>query len=132
MIPARDVPPSPRPDRDLAPVPRSEIDQLVAGEHGDPHHVLGAHPHAGSVTVRALRPLASTVVVRWRDAASGDWTETPLEHEHEGVFAGVLPTADVPDYRLLVAWDGAPVEQDDPYRFLPTLGEVDQIGRAHV
>ena len=86
--------------------------------------VLGAHPHAGAVTVRALRPLARSVVVRWR-GADRTWQETPLEHEHEGVFVGVLPTADVPEYRLLVAWDGDPVEQDDPYRFLPTLGEVD-------
>ena len=32
---------------------------------------------------------------------------------------------DVPDYRLAVAYDGGPHEVDDPYRFLPTLGETD-------
>ena len=33
--------------------------------------------------------------------------------------------AEVPDYRVVVAYDGAPHTLDDPYRFLPTLGEVD-------
>jgi 1,4-alpha-glucan branching enzyme len=112
------------PERTAKPVPLSEIDLLVAGEHGDPHAILGAHPHAGTVTVRALRPLATTVVVRHR-GSDGTWSETPLEHEHEGVFVGVLPVADVPDYRLLVAYDGPALEQDDPYRFLPTLGQID-------
>ena len=51
---------------------------------------------------------------------------TALEHEHEGVWAGVLPVAEVPDYRLVVAYDGVEVgPQDDAYRFLPTLGEID-------
>ncbi|MBF4161952.1 1,4-alpha-glucan branching protein GlgB [Nocardioides acrostichi] len=103
----------------VLPVGTEELDQLVRGEHGHPHSVLGAHPHDGAVTVRVLRPLASSVVV------TGSFGATELAHEHEGVWAGVLPVADVPDYRLLVAYDGAPVESDDPYRFLPTLGEMD-------
>ncbi|MDN4162806.1 1,4-alpha-glucan branching protein GlgB [Nocardioides abyssi] len=101
------------------PVDREQLDLLLAGGHGDPHSVLGAHPHAGGVTVRVLRPLASRVTV------VGAWGETPLEHEHEGFWVGVLPVAEVPDYRVRVAYDGEPVEVDDPYRFLPTLGEVD-------
>ncbi|MDP2771936.1 MAG: 1,4-alpha-glucan branching enzyme, partial [Nocardioides sp.] len=106
--------------RTIAPVPTSELDQVVNGEHGHPHAVLGPHVHEGAVTVRVLKPLASSVVVRHNG------TETPLEHEHEGVWVGVLTgeTA-VPDYRLAVAYDGPPIELDDPYRFLPTLGQVD-------
>ena len=50
-----------------------------------------------------------------------------LAHEHRGVFAGVLPVAAVPDYRLEVRY--GPVARrcrdDDPYRWLPTLGEID-------
>ena len=69
--------------------------------------------------MRALKPLASTVVVRHGGR------ETELTHEHDGVWVGVLPVAEVTDYRLAVAYDGAPIEVDDPYRFLPTLGEVD-------
>ena len=104
----------------LLPVATDELDQLVRGEHGHPHSVLGPHPHDGAVTVRVLRPLAASVAVR------GAWGETALEHEHDGVWAGVLPVDEVPDYRIVVSYDGAgPWEQDDPYRFWPTLGEVD-------
>jgi 1,4-alpha-glucan branching enzyme len=101
------------------PVDRQAIDQLVAGEFGDPHSLLGPHPHDGAVTVRVLRPLAERVVV-----VVGD-REFPLEHEHNGVFVAVLPFPEVPDYRLRVTYSGSTVDSDDPYRFLPTLGEID-------
>ncbi|MDP3893490.1 1,4-alpha-glucan branching protein GlgB [Nocardioides sp.] len=95
------------------------LQQIVDGEHGHPHEVLGPHPHDGAVTVRVLRPLASSVQVV-HDGAS-----TPLVHEHEGIWVGVLPVPDVPDYRLAVAYGGDPTTYDDPYRYLPTLGETD-------
>ncbi|MCR6031703.1 1,4-alpha-glucan branching protein GlgB [Nocardioides sp. zg-579] len=103
----------------VRPVAREQLDLILTGGHGDPHSVLGAHPHEGGVTVRVLKPLASSVAV------TGAWGETRLEHEYEGFWVGVLPVAEVPDYRVTVAYDGEPVEVDDPYRFLPTLGEVD-------
>ena len=103
----------------VKPVPVEELDQIVRGEHGHPHAVLGAHPHEGGVTVRVLKPLASRVVVLH------DATETDLSHEHEGIWVGVLPVTEVPDYRISVAYGGEPTVLDDPYRFLPTLGEVD-------
>jgi len=101
------------------PVAVEVLSQIVRGEHGDPHSVLGAHPHEGGVTVRVLRPLASRVTVRY------DGQVAELGHEHEGIWVGVLPVPEVPDYRVSVAYDGEPVETDDPYRFLPTLGEID-------
>jgi 1,4-alpha-glucan branching enzyme len=103
----------------------AEFDQLVSGEHGDPHHVLGPHLTDGRVVVRAFKPLADSVTV-----VHGE-SRTPLVHEHGGVWGGLLPASaapagDVPDYRLEVAYaGGAPTVLDDPYRFLPTLGEVD-------
>jgi 1,4-alpha-glucan branching enzyme len=100
-------------------VPTDELDLIVRGEHGHPHAVLGPHPHGGAVTVRALKPLARRVAVRH------DGDEIELTHEHEGIWVGVVPVAEVPDYRLVVSYDGEPFEIDDPYRFLPTLGEVD-------
>ena len=96
-----------------------ELDQVVNGEHGHPHHVLGPHVHEGGVTVRALKPLASSVTVVH---AGG---ETPLTHEHAGIWVGRLDVADVPDYRLAVVYDGPATTLDDPYRFLPTLGATD-------
>ena len=105
---------------ELLPVGRGELDQIVRGDHGHPHAVLGPHPHDGGITVRVLRPLASSVVVSYRGGS------TALQHEHGGVWAGVLDgVADVPDYRLEVTYDGDPLVLDDPYRFLPTLGEMD-------
>jgi len=102
------------------PVSTEEIDRLVGGAHHDPHGVLGPHPHDGVVTVRVLRPWAQGVAVLVGDK------RFELTHEHSGVFVGVLPYPDVPDYRLEVSYDGrATVRSDDPYRFLPTLGEID-------
>ena len=92
----------------VLPVPREELDLLVRGEHGHPHALLGPHPHEGGVTVRVLKPLASSVVVTW------DGERVELDHEHEGVWVGVLPAADVPGYRLEVAYGGAPVDARRP------------------
>ena len=102
------------------PLDKAVLGQIIAGEHGDPHAVLGAHQHAGKVTVRVLRPLAESVAV----VHGGKRVE--LEHEHEGVWAGVLDVPEPPDYRLEVKYaGGAPHQVDDAYRYLPTLGELD-------
>jgi 1,4-alpha-glucan branching enzyme len=111
------------------PVSTEQLDQLLHGQHGDPHSILGAHPAAdgSGVTVRVLRPFAETVTIRHGSAPSPDGSlETPLTHEHGGVWVGVLPLAQTPDYRVSVTYpDGAHHVTDDPYRFLPTLGETD-------
>ncbi len=104
----------------VLPLDRAVLDQVVNGRHGNPHDVLGAHPHDGAVTVRVFRPLADSVVV-----VHGS-SRTRLEHEYEGIWAGVLDVPAVPDYRLEVAYAGAAAyTTDDAYRYLPTLGEVD-------
>ena len=102
------------------PVPDDQLALLAEGRHGDPHAVLGSHPHDGQVTVRTLKPLAKTVVVVYGD------TRVDLTHQAHGVWAGVLEVPDVPDYRLEVTYaEGLPQVVDDAYRYLPTLGEVD-------
>jgi len=106
------------------PVSLAVIDAIVAGVYYDPHAVLGAHPGPDGVTIRALRPLAVSVTV-----VLPDGTRAPMTHLHEGVFSVTLPVTvakDVPDYRLAVAYaDGMETISDDPYRYLPTLGEMD-------
>jgi 1,4-alpha-glucan branching enzyme len=97
----------------------ADLTTLVSGEHRDPHSVLGPHIGPDGVTVRVLRPMAKTVTLVTPEG------KHPLEHEHHGVWRGLLPTKEVPDYRLEVEYDGGKVSTDDPYRFLPTLGEVD-------
>jgi len=104
---------------EVAPVATEELGRLLAGDHHDPHAILGPHPHDGGVTVRVLRPWAEQVTVVFGDR------RVELAHEHEGIFAGVLPVPEVPDYRLEVAYEGQAHHDDDPYRFLPSLGEVD-------
>jgi 1,4-alpha-glucan branching enzyme len=95
--------------------------RVATGTHHNPHGVLGAHAHGGTVTVRTLRPLASSVTVLLPD---GD--RHPLEHEWDGIWRVVLPSTTLTDYRLEIAYpDGEPTVLDDPYRFLPTLGEMD-------
>ncbi|HLQ55533.1 MAG TPA: 1,4-alpha-glucan branching protein GlgB [Streptosporangiaceae bacterium] len=124
-----------------------EIDRIVAGTHHDPHAILGAHRVAGGIAVRTLRPLATAVTVLLADGR-----RFPASHLHLGVFAATLPLTDIPDYRLAVTYpgagDGSAADQgsgagsgaaagagtaaragemlvDDPFRYLPTLGEVD-------
>jgi 1,4-alpha-glucan branching enzyme len=102
-------------------VSHAEIEALVGGMHHDPHSLLGAHPGQGSVTIRALRPLAETVTV-----VLDDGSRVPMQHVHEGVFSATLPGVTVPEYRIAVTYPGAPeTVADDPFRHLPTLGEVD-------
>ena len=109
----------------------AEIERLVAGQHHDPHSVLGAHLGPDGVTIRALRPLATSVT-----AVLSDGSRHPMPHRHQGVFEVALPQAhrSVPDYLLEVTYPGqssrtqvagSEALQDDPYRHLPTVGEFD-------
>ena len=84
-----------------------EIGRIAAGLHHDPHAVLGAHPGPDGVVVRALLPLAATVAV-----VLADGRRFPLSHLHEGVFAGTLPLAEVPDYRIAVAYPEPEPDRD--------------------
>ena len=104
----------------LLPVDYGIIDAIVDGRYHDPYGILGPHPHDGHVTLRILRPFALSVV-----AITEDGKRHPLKHEHRGVWSALLPYATVPDYRLEVRYAGDPVPADDPYRFLPTIGEFD-------
>jgi 1,4-alpha-glucan branching enzyme len=100
----------------------SDADRLLSRQHTDPHAYLGAHSDNGSIVVRALRPAAAHVTV----AAGKQRTE--LEQVHPGgVFEGRIDGAKLPlDYRLEVDYgESGTVTIDDPYRFLPTVGELD-------
>ncbi|MGB8209574.1 MAG: 1,4-alpha-glucan branching protein GlgB [Mycobacterium sp.] len=103
----------------LAPEPR-DLARLLAGEHHDPHSILGAHEYGDHTVIRAFRPHATEVV-----ALVGD-DRFPLQHIDSGLFAVALPFVDLIDYRLEVSYHGSDRHTAaDAYRFLPTLGEVD-------
>ncbi|WP_432164373.1 1,4-alpha-glucan branching enzyme [Streptomyces sp. bgisy031] len=93
--------------------------RLLWGEHHDPHSLLGAHPVDGGVAFRVLRPYAQAVAV------SVEGRRVELLDEGDGLFTAVLPLDAIPAYTLLVTYDGDEREVEDPYRFLPALGEFD-------
>ncbi|MGM1064982.1 1,4-alpha-glucan branching protein GlgB, partial [Saccharothrix sp. Mg75] len=95
-----------------------DVDRLLAGSHHDPHSVLGVHHVPEGVVARALRPGASAVAVM-----AGD-KRVELDRVTDGLFAGDLPEHPG-DYRLEVEYGSHVVEVDDPYRWLPTIGELD-------
>jgi 1,4-alpha-glucan branching enzyme len=101
------------------PALQRSFDELVHGRHHDPHGVLGAHPDGTATIVRTLRPEATAVEIV---TASG---RVPMRRVHDGgVFEGQLDGG-ATDYRLRVRYGDAEFVVDDPYRWLPTLGEVD-------
>jgi 1,4-alpha-glucan branching enzyme len=102
---------------------QATLESLLGGRIADPHSVLGAHPAGDGVIVRALRPGASAV-----SALLADGTVTELAPLHpEGVFEGRIPGGSLPlRYRLRVDYGAqGSITIDDPYAFLPTLGELD-------
>lgn len=100
--------------------PFADIERIVAGHHHDPHSILGAHLTAHGLIIRVLRPFATTVTVV---TTTGTYA---MAHEHEGVWKALLPEhAHVVDYRLQVSYGNEPIPADDPYHYLPTVGEMD-------
>ena len=101
-------------------------ERLCAADHPEPHRVLGAHParvdgHNG-VVVRAFHPDAMSAEL----FPSGEAARA-MRGVGGGLFLAWLPDATMPfRYRLRFRFpDGRTEERDDPYRFLPTLGELD-------
>ena len=101
-------------------------------EYYNPHEVLGGHlgtgKGAGTATVRVLRPMAKKVTILTK---SGEYE---AQHEYNGIFVATVPATkhtkskewSVPSYRIrTVEVDGAESVDDDPYRYLPQIGDMD-------
>ncbi|BDI21934.1 1,4-alpha-glucan branching protein GlgB [Herbiconiux sp. L3-i23] len=100
--------------------------RVAAGTHSGPHSVLGQHPVALEqvtdpvVVIRALRPLADKVTAV---LASGARIE--LSHLGWGIWQGTSLIG-FQDYEIEASYpDGTEWTVDDPYRYLPTVGELD-------
>ena len=115
-----------------------ELELIVAGEHSDPHRVLGLHDGV----VRAYRPDALAMRVIPEEGSVGDsfpGEALDMERIHPaGVFEAKVPEGT--DHYLLEADYGRPgfmttFAFHDPYRAWPTLGELDVYligeGRHH-
>ncbi|OFJ55010.1 1,4-alpha-glucan branching protein GlgB [Mycolicibacterium grossiae] len=102
----------------------ADLGRLLAGEHHDPHAILGAHEYGDHTVIRVLRPNAAEV------AAVIGGERYPFGHVEDALFAVAVPFTGLIDYRLEVGYptgDGGVSTHivADPYRFLPTLGEID-------
>src|SRR5215208_738497 len=102
----------------------ADLNRLLAGEHHDPHSILGAHEYSDHTVIRVYRPHATEVVA----IVGGE--RYPFQHIEAGVFAIAVPCTNLVDYRLQVSYEGGGESPHvhnvaDAYRFLPTLGEVD-------
>ncbi|TMV86340.1 1,4-alpha-glucan branching protein GlgB [Thioclava sp. BHET1] len=93
---------------------------IQAGGHGDPFAVLGPHKKGAKTVLTAFVPGAKTLVALTESGA-----EIALQPQLvTGIFAAVLPKAE--PYRLRAANEEAEWEFDDPYRYGPVLGEMDE------
>jgi 1,4-alpha-glucan branching enzyme len=102
-------------DADEQVMDHMNLDDLIAGRSHDPHGVLGAHAGTDTTVIRALRRGATDVTV------VADDERYPMTQVHgEGIYEAEVPGV-VSDYRI----DADGVLTDDPYRHLPTVGELD-------
>ena len=98
-------------------VDHGAAEAIRQGRHGDPFAVLGLHEVAGQTVLRVMQPGAEKVWALTPDAVE-------LSPLGDGLFAGALPGRVA--YRLRAQGHGAEWEWDDPYRFGPILGEMDE------
>lgn len=111
---------------DIAEPSQDLLASIGSGSHFEPHAVLGQHLVAAegiadAVTViRALRPLAAGV-----EAVLSSGARISLAHIGHGVWQG-FSVLGPHDYKIETRYDDGSVWlADDPYRFKPTIGELD-------
>ncbi|MBD8534836.1 1,4-alpha-glucan branching protein GlgB [Plantibacter sp. CFBP 13570] len=120
-----DATPAPR----ELPLPSVEdwiLDAVAEGRYHDPHEILGQHlVDLGGVSdplvvVRARRPLADQVT-----AVLANGARVELAHVRAGIWQG-FHVDGIIDYTLDARYsDGSIWNADDPYRFAPSIGELD-------
>ena len=96
---------------------------IARGTHGDAFAVLGPHAVGKDLAIRAFVPEARTLEAR---ALNAGWACALERRDADGVFEGLAPDAAPHDvYRLFAANAGGAWDFDDPYRFGPVLGPMD-------
>ena len=100
------------------------VSAIVEGRHNDPFAVLGARAIGGGVAIRAFVPDADALVAIDRDTGE---TIAQLDRLHEaGFFSGLVEGRDLPlNYRLRAHRGSDRWDFEDPYRFAPLIGELD-------
>ena len=93
---------------------------IANGPLHDPHAHLGWHQQPDGDVIRAFRPLAEAV-----SAIFPDGSRLPMRHLEHGVWQLEASTLSR-DYEIRAEYaSGIPWQTADPYRFAPTLGELD-------
>ncbi|MCT9820290.1 1,4-alpha-glucan branching protein GlgB [Microbacterium sp. W1N] len=96
------------------------LDTVATGSYHAPHDVLGPHQTADGWVIRTRRPMAGTVSAIFADGTSADFA-----HLRAGVWEAAVP-AQPGAYTVHTTYPSGPdFVADDPYRFLPTVGELD-------
>ena len=101
------------------PLPAGAANSISDGTLDDPFATLGPHSFEGEVWVTAFDPAATKMAA----------VQSGVEHAlarvgNDGVFSGLVPER--AEY-FLRGWEGdRSWDYDDPYRFGPVLGEMDE------
>jgi 1,4-alpha-glucan branching enzyme len=107
-------------ERALPALHPDHVAALVGGAHPRPHDALGQHPVDGGHVIRVVRPLAAGVT-----AIRADGTRLALEHAGDGLWQGLAPGPGQA-YTVETDYENGPTwTAEDPYRFVPTVGDVD-------
>ena len=105
-------------------IDEATLDAVSLGRHHNPHSVLGNHLTDLGVLIRTIRPLASSVTV----VTVGN-KEIAMTHLHNGIWQAIVPGNKIFDYRVSARYSDRETESvwvsDDPYRHLPTIGDLD-------
>ena len=104
----------------------SQIDSLIAADLHDPFQVLGLHfieQESRLALVRTFQPHAESVQI----VVNGS-RKYMYKMRHEGLFEIILPEFSEPfPYHFEIQFcDKSVHEINDPYRFLPQLGDIDR------
>ena len=103
-----------------------EAKAIVEGRHGDPFSVLGLHEEAGKLVVRAFVPNAVSIVAVDPDTGRKIVELAPVD-EYNGLFEGIASRRKKPfAYHLSIKADDHAWVADDPYRFGPVMGDLDE------
>ncbi|MEM9638974.1 MAG: 1,4-alpha-glucan branching enzyme, partial [Pseudomonadota bacterium] len=103
-----------------------DAEDIVAGHHGDPFSVLGLHEVAGKWVVRAFVPGAQNIEAIDPKSGRRIAALTPVDIA-PGLFEGIATRRRKRfAYHLRVMRDGHQWVADDPYRFGPVMGALDE------
>ena len=96
------------------------IAALLEGRHPQPHATLGQHPLDDGFIIRVIRSLAESVT-----AIHTDGSRVPLTHLADGLWQG-FAVGHGQAYKVETTYSNGPDwVTDDPYRFVPSVGELD-------